>query len=102
MDIYTLKVKEIIDSEFAVSADRANKVYNLISNAIKEKKRINVSFKDIEVLITAFLNIIYGDLYRDFKEEEIENYVSFIDLTNDWEELIPLIKQRALEFYKKR
>jgi len=51
----------------------------MVHKALDEKKYVILSFKDIKLLITAFLNTAIGQLYKDFSSDEIETYLSKID-----------------------
>ncbi len=94
-------IKEIIDTPYAVSAEKADKLKSLLERAIREKRKTQVSFKDLEVVITAFLNVAIGELYKDFSKEDIDQYLDFVEMNDNLKELIPMIKERSCNFYTK-
>lgn len=98
---YNLNIKTVIDSEYAVSAEKAEKVSDLIRNGVKDKKIINVSFSGLSVVITAFLNIVVGDLYDEFDDKTLKQYVNYIDCDEDTQKLIELVISKAKKIYKR-
>ena len=57
-------VKEIIDSEFAVSLDRADLLFNFLKGVLERGEKIELSFDGIDVLLTVFANESIGKLYE--------------------------------------
>ena len=51
-----LIVKDIIDSELAITTDDGNLVYENIHTAFDNKNVVELDFKGINIMITAFLN----------------------------------------------
>lgn len=88
----TINVYNIVNSPFCVDAADGEKIYNLLHKAISEKKHVNLSFKGIELVITAFLNIAVGKLYKDFDDNTIKTYLTKTDLSetfeSSWEKVI--------------
>jgi len=76
----TIYVADLISSKIAVSPDKGEILYNSIKNEISNKNKVNVSFKNIEDLTTAFLNKAIGNLYNCFTSESLNEYLSISDL----------------------
>ena len=55
-----LIVKNIIDSDLAVSSDDGKKVYQAIVEALRRENIVELDFQGITVVITAFLNMAIG------------------------------------------
>lgn len=97
-----LNIKDIINNKYAVSTEDAENVLLLIKESLNNNQKIEISFAGIEIVISAFLNRILGDLYADYTSNQINNLISFSNTNNNIDDLIELIKETAEEFYKKR
>lgn len=73
METITISIYSITGSEFCIEAEDGEKVYTLIKKAISEKRKVELSFQNVELLTTAFLNTAVGKLYKDFSEQEIKD-----------------------------
>jgi len=97
-----LNIKEAIGSDYAASSDKAEIIAKLIRTSLNNNEKIVISFKDINVVLTAFLNIAIGDLYRDYTKEKIESSISFIDCNENIKRSIELTKETAEKFYRNK
>lgn len=70
-----LNVKETIKSDFAVSADDAVKIFNILNDNISSKNEINVNFSGLSTITTSFFNISIGDLYTKWSRNELNEYI---------------------------
>ena len=76
MEILTISVFNVVGNSFCVEADDGQKVYEIIKKALQENRKVKVSFQNVEMLTSAFLNTAIGQLYKDFSEVEIKNNLS--------------------------
>lgn len=97
-----LNIKNIINNKYAVSTEDAENILLLIKKSLNNNQEIEISFEGIEIVISAFLNRILGDLYAEYSKEQINNLISFSNTNNNIDDLIELIKETAEEFYKKK
>lgn len=74
MEIYTINVFNIVGDKFCVEADSGEKVYEVIKNALSKNMKINISFQNVEMLTSAFLNTSIAQVYRDFSENYIKKW----------------------------
>ena len=81
MNEIKINIINIVGSSFCVEADDGQKVYNLIVKSFKEKKKVILSFLNVELLTTAFLNTAIGQLYRDFSEDFIKEHLSVVEMS---------------------
>jgi len=66
-----IEVANIIGDFYAIEATEGQKVFSMIKKVFEENKKVVLSFLNIKILTTAFLNTAIGELYRDFSEELI-------------------------------
>ena len=61
--MFELKIVNVINSEFAVSPEDGDSVFNLIKEKVDFKEKIVIDFSNIDIITTAFLNNAIGKLY---------------------------------------
>lgn len=100
MDTATIFVYQIIGNSLCVEADDGSKVYESLKLFLSEKKPVSLSFQNVEMLTSAFLNTAIGQLYRDYSQEDIKEYLKVQDITATDAELVKRVAQTAKLFYK--
>lgn len=95
----TLFVKKIINSPLGISAEDGQKVFDLINKNIAEGKIVTLSFKNITMLISLFLNVAIGQLYGCLKEEKIRAQLKVEGLSADDLELLKRVIENAKKYY---
>lgn len=95
-----INVFNIVGSPFCVEADDGQKVFELVYKAFKEKKKVVLSFLNIDILTTAFLNTAIGQLYKDFAESDIKNSLEVKDITNPGAVALKRVVDTAKLYYK--
>lgn len=81
MENTTINIVNTIGDIYGVEAEEGQKVFKLIVRAFEDKKKVILSFQNIEMLTTAFLNTAVGQLYKDFSEEYIRENLKVSDIT---------------------
>jgi hypothetical protein len=100
MEEININVFNLVGSSYCVESDDGNKVYIQIKRAIEEGKRIKLDFLNVEMLTSAFLNSAIGQLYRDFKEEDIKNLLMVENLLQEDISLLKRVIVTAKLFFK--
>jgi hypothetical protein len=100
MAIIVINVLNVVGSPFCVQADDGDKIFALVKKALTEKRRIALSFLNVEMLTSAFLNTAIGQLYRDFTEEEIKMGLSVRDLSPSGLVALKRVVETAKLYYK--
>ncbi len=76
----TLHIFEIIDKNVAILHSDGIKVFEEIEKALKNNSILNVSFKNIEVCTTAFLNSSIGKIF--LLNEEYKKKIKLVEFEN--------------------
>ena len=97
-----MKVIDIINNTLAVSADEGQKVYDIVVESISNNQAIELDFKGIEILTTAFLNAAIGQLYSQFSSEQLNKFLKIIYLEESDTKLIYKVVKRAKEYFADR
>ena len=82
MENTTINVIETIGVSLGVEPRNGQLLFELISKALKERKKVSVSFQKMEVLTISFLHLAIAQLYRDFSESIIEDHLEITDLSD--------------------
>ncbi len=95
-----INIVNVVGDEYCVEAEEGEKVFKLIQRSLNEKKYVKVSFLNIKLLTTAFLNSAMGQLYRDFSEETIRQYLSVENLSDSFAVSLKRVVETAKLYYK--
>jgi hypothetical protein len=100
MENTTINIVNTVGDSFCVEAEDGQKVFELIKKALTEKRSVTLSFLNVEMLTTAFLNTAVGQLYRDFSEEFIKEGLKVENLTNSGAVSLKRVVDTAKLYYK--
>lgn len=95
----TIRIAEIINSPLGISAEDGQKVFERISRGIAKGKILTLSFENITMLISLFLNVAIGQLYGSFTEEELRQQLKVEGLSPDDMELLKRVIENAKKYY---
>ena len=99
-EIIILPVFEIVGSPLCVASDDAEKVYERIRKAIRQRRSLALSFINITSLTPAFLTVTLGQPYGEFSEEEIRAKLSVKDMEPDDLFLLKSVVETAKAYFK--
>ena len=99
-DVITKNVFQIVGNGTCVEAADGDKVYDVIYQFIEEKHKVVLSFLNVTMLTSAFLNNAIGKLYKDFSEDEVRTYLSVSDLDVADTALLKKVVKFAKSYYK--
>lgn len=100
MEELHINVFNIVGNSICVESDDGEKVFAQVSAALKAVKKVILSFQNVEMLTSAFLNSAIGQLYRDFSENEIKEALTVIKLEGADRVLLKRVIDTAKLFYK--
>ncbi|NOX46679.1 MAG: STAS-like domain-containing protein [Chlorobi bacterium] len=94
-----LLVREIINSDVAVSADDGDLVFAEINKALTLDQAVELDFSGIQILITAFLNAAIGQLYSKYEGEQLNAMLKLTNVANEDKILFKKVVERAKEYF---
>jgi hypothetical protein len=100
MEEMTVNVYQIVGNQTCVEADDGDKVYEKLKLLLAQKRKIILSFLNVQMLTSAFLNTAIGQLYKDFSEDDIRSFVVVKDLPPDDIFLLERVVKNAKLYYK--
>lgn len=100
MENSNINIVNVVGDTYCVEADDGQKVYELIRKVFSENRKVVLSFLNVEMLTTAFLNTAIGQLYRDFSEEVIRENLSVENVSQSGLVSIKRVVDTAKLYYK--
>lgn len=98
-DKIKIKVVELIGSSLCISVEDGQKVFDKIYPLIKDKKDVLISFENVSMLISLFLNVAIGQLYGSLQDEEIRSHLDVEGLSADDLDLVKHVVENAKKYY---
>ena len=100
MENSTINIVNAVGNSFCVEAEDGQKVFGLIKKVLLDRRKVTLSFLNVEMLTTAFLNTAIGQLYRDFPEELIKANLKVDNLSQSGLVSLKRVVDTAKLYYK--
>lgn len=100
MERTTISIVNTIGDVYGVEAEDGEKVFELVKKAFDNGYKVILSFLNIEMLTTAFLNTAVGQLYKDYPEDVIKKYLSVSDISDSGKVALKRVVDTAKIYYK--
>ena len=97
-----IRVAPFIGSPLCISAEDGQKVFSKVKPLVEDGKEVVISFENVEMLISLFLNVSIGQLYGHFSEEDIRAKLSVEGLLPDDMMLLKHVVDNAKKYYANR
>ena len=97
-----IRLFSIVGHGICIDSEDGERVYDLILEALREGKNIEISFDGVEDITSLFLNAAIGQLYdpRLGFSEELKNRLSVADISPQNSLILKHSVDRAKEYYK--
>lgn len=95
-----VRVFDIVGGPLCVSAEDGQRVYDKIEPLLREGQKVNLSFGQVETLISVFLNAAIGQLYGNFSEDRIRELLSVVDLEEEDRVILKRVVENAKAYFK--
>lgn len=96
----TIVVFEIVGSPLCVASNDGQKVYDRLDAALKAGRSVNISFRNVTTLTSAFLNAAIGQLYGSFSEDEIRSHLKVVEMQENDQALLRRVVETAKQYFK--
>jgi len=97
-----IPVYDLINTKFAVSPDDGQIVYNVIKKGLDNEKVLNLSFENLKLVDTSFLNVAIGQLLSEYTKEFIEKNISYSNIEENDEKQIQAVIDNAITYFKNK
>ena len=95
-----VRVFDIVGGPLCTSSDDGQLVHDRIAPLLRQGKRVALSFAQVDTVISAFLNAAIGQLYGEFKEEEIRDRLLLRDMAPEDLVLLKRVVENAKAYFK--
>jgi len=94
-----IRPSEVVGSPLCVASEDGEKLHSLLKAALGENRRIRLSFENVSVLTSAFLNSAVGQLYGEFPEEVIQASLSVSNMVPEDIDLLRRVVETAKAYF---
>lgn len=95
-----IKVYEVVGNPLCVASSDGQMVFTRLLAAMRENKKVELSFHNVTTLTSAFLNAAIGQLYGEFDEKTIKKLVNVKDMQPDDLALLKRVVDTAKLYFK--
>ena len=96
----SIRVAEAAGSGLCVASDDGEKIFAQIAEALKEGRKVHLSFQNVTSLTSAFLNAAVGQLYAKFSEEKIRESLRVSEMAPEDLALLKRVVDTAKLYFK--
>ncbi len=97
-----VNIYSIVGNSFCVDSEDGEKVFEVLKKILEQNNKAVISFLNVEMLTSAFLNTAVGRLYGLFSHEKIKSSLSVKDISDDDKLLIKKVTDTAKAYYKNK
>lgn len=97
-------ITKIINTNFAVTTEDGNSIFQLLSSNFNVGKNIVLDFEGINLMTTAFLNAAIGQLYSNnsYSSDFLNKNLELINVQDTDKHLFPMVVKRAKEYFENK
>ena len=99
-DKFSFQVYGIVGSPLCVATEDGQKVFDQIAPFLERGHSVELSFLNVEIMATAFLNAAIGQLYGQFEEEAMNSLLIVRDLLPEDETLLAWVKESSKRYFE--
>ncbi len=99
MNIVTLNVASLINSPSALTREQGTIIYKQIVQNLHSGNKVILDFKDIESLITPFLNVSIGKLYETFNSTQLNTQLEIKNPPEGMSSKFQMVIANAKQYY---
>ena len=100
METKVIKLNDYLTLNSGITPEEGIPLFETIVRAFKEGCNVTLDFSDVSILTTAFLNVVIGDLYKDYTSEYLKERMALVNFTDSTAARIKKVTDNAKLFYK--
>lgn len=100
----TIKICEIIGTPIGVTSEDGQKVFDAICPQLEQGEQVVLSFENMEIVISAFLNVAIGQIYGVLDEQKIKQFLSIEEetITIEDKDLLKRVVDNAKRYFSNK
>jgi STAS-like domain of unknown function (DUF4325) len=83
-----------------ITMEQGEKIYQLLIDALREKKYVELDFEGIGIFASPFFNVAIGKLLKDYTSDVLNEYLKFINLNPTGREVLKLSIKNSQQYFK--
>ena len=95
-----ISVYECIGENSAISTEEGGSLYQRVDKALDKGIYVQISFKNIKLITTAFLNAAIGQLYKKYTSDKLNENLEILDLEQTDTEILRRVISVAKQYFK--
>lgn len=95
-----LVIDELVTGHKAVTPDEGEPIFCQLLDLLAKDYSVELDFTGIEMMTTAFLNVVIGDLYKTYTSDQLRLVLRFSGLDEAGKRRIKKVTDTAKEFYQ--
>lgn len=95
-----IKIVEEVTFRKAATPEEGMPIYEKIISFLEKGEAIRLDFQQVELVTTAFLNVMIGRLYEKYTSEQLNKSISFLNLRPEITSRIKAVSETAKNYYK--
>ena len=100
MDNAIIRVNDLVSCNKGVTPDEGQPIYDKLIGIFRDGNRAVLDFDGVEMMTTAFLNVVIGNLYRTYTSDDLKGMLSFAHVSDSTAFRIKKVTDNAKAFYK--
>ena len=102
MNTITLNIASLIHSPSALTREQGTIVYDHIIRNLNMENKVILDFKEIESIITPFLNVSIGKLYENFNSVQLNNQLEVVNFPEGAASKFQMVIENAKQYYSNK
>ena len=98
----TIKIDSLITLHQGVTPDEGKPINEKIRALLEEGIVVEIDFSNIELMTTAFLNVVIGNLYKDYSSDKLKESLRIKNVSEDDARRIKKVTDTAKLFYSNK
>ena len=95
-----ISIFEVVGSPLCVASGDGQKVYERLASVLDQESGAALSFHNVDMLTSAFLNTAIGQLYGKFTEERIRASLKVVDMEPEDVALLKRVVETAKRYFR--
>lgn len=95
-----ISVYEVVGGHLCVASSDGQRVYERLAAVLEANHTVSLSFLNVEILTSAFLNAAIGQLYGKFSSAKIRASIKLEDMQQDDMHLLKRVVDNAKLYFK--
>ena len=95
-----VRVVDVVGGPLCAASEDGQLVHDKVAPLLREGRNVAISFAGVETLISAFLNAAIGQLYGEFKEDEVRELLAVRDMAPEDLALLKRVVDNAKAYFK--